>query len=185
MRFTVAASTAALVAGASANHLNTTMSNTTIYTTEVVTAYTTYCPAPTEIVHGTETYVVTEATTLTITNCPCTVTMPVITSTATYCPTCPASSVAAPVYTSPIVSGGPISSAAPYPTYINNSTMPAGTGSPGPIPATTVSVGSGSTGFVPSPSGSAPATFTGAANQAFAASGAGLAGLLGLAAFML
>lgn len=29
-------------------------------TTEVVTAYTTYCPEPTTITHGTETYTVTE-----------------------------------------------------------------------------------------------------------------------------
>ena len=55
MRFAVAAAAATLVAGASA-----TYSNTTIYTTEVVTAYTTYCPAATSIVHGTQTYVVTE-----------------------------------------------------------------------------------------------------------------------------
>lgn len=61
--------------------------------------------------------------------------------------------------------------------------MPAGTGSAAPIPATTVAVGTGSS--VPSQSATAAPTFTGAANQAFAASGAGLAGLLGLAAFML
>jgi len=57
MRFTVAAAAAAaLVAGVSANYSNAT----TIYTTEVVTAYTTYCPAPTSIVHGNQTYTVTE-----------------------------------------------------------------------------------------------------------------------------
>lgn len=55
MRFAVAVFAVALVAGVSA-----TYSNTTIYTTEVVTAYTTYCPAATSIVHGTQTYVVTE-----------------------------------------------------------------------------------------------------------------------------
>ena len=53
MRFSIAA-TVALVAGASA------WSNTTVYTTEVVTAYTTYCPSATAITHGTNTYVVTE-----------------------------------------------------------------------------------------------------------------------------
>lgn len=119
---------AALAAGASA-----WSNDTVVYTTQVVTAYTTYCPAPTVITHGTQTYTVTkvstsptevvqsrvriaisirelehltrnatsspepsklkanplllQATTLTITNCPCTVTKPVITSTATYCPT--------------------------------------------------------------------------------------------------
>ncbi|KAF7190865.1 Clock-controlled protein 6 [Pseudocercospora fuligena] len=47
------------------------------YTTEVVTEFTTYCPESTQITHGGVTYTVTEATTLTITNCPCTVTKPV------------------------------------------------------------------------------------------------------------
>lgn len=41
-----------------------------VYTTEVLTAYTTYCPGPTTITHGESTYTVTSATTLTITNCP-------------------------------------------------------------------------------------------------------------------
>ncbi len=77
------------------------------YTTEVVTEYTTYCPEPTTFTYGTVTYTVTEvslngwrkplsrykiqgltleqATTITITDCPCTVTKPVITSTVTEC----------------------------------------------------------------------------------------------------
>ncbi|KAL5344634.1 hypothetical protein ACLOAV_010326 [Pseudogymnoascus australis] len=55
------------------------------YTTQVVTAYTTYCPVPTTISHGNKTYTVTEATTLTITDCPCTITIP-----ATPVPTGPA-----------------------------------------------------------------------------------------------
>jgi hypothetical protein len=54
MRFSVvAASALSLAAGASA------WSNDT-YVTEVVTAYTTFCPAPTVISHGGETYTVTE-----------------------------------------------------------------------------------------------------------------------------
>lgn len=57
------------------------------YTTQVVTAYTTYCPSPTKITHGTHTYTVTEPTTLTITDCPCTVSVPVYTSSVTSCPT--------------------------------------------------------------------------------------------------
>ena len=66
-----------------------------VYTTEVVTAFTTYCPEATTFSHGGVTYTVTEvrsvvttvypqqlltenqATTLTITNCPCTITKPV------------------------------------------------------------------------------------------------------------
>ncbi|KAH6716928.1 hypothetical protein BKA61DRAFT_314999 [Leptodontidium sp. MPI-SDFR-AT-0119] len=51
--------------------------NGTVYETITTTAITTYCPYPTEIVHNSKTYTVTEATTLTITDCPCTVTKPV------------------------------------------------------------------------------------------------------------
>ncbi len=55
MRFsTVATASAALVAGASA------YSNGTVYTTEVVTSFTTYCPSPTTVVHNSQTYTVTE-----------------------------------------------------------------------------------------------------------------------------
>lgn len=43
-----------------------------VTTTETVSTYTTYCPVPTTVVQGTKTYTVTEATTLTITDCPCT-----------------------------------------------------------------------------------------------------------------
>jgi len=98
---TVIAASAALVAGANA------YGNATIeYTTKVLTAYTTYCPEATSIVHNDQTYVITEvcitakhafrahantrdfqATTLTITNCPCTVTAPVVTSPVVYCST--------------------------------------------------------------------------------------------------
>lgn len=51
----------------------------TDYVTEVVTAYTTYCPSPTTFAHGNKTYTVTSATTLTITDCPggCKITKPV------------------------------------------------------------------------------------------------------------
>jgi hypothetical protein len=55
MKFSAAAVLAA-VAGAHA------WSNVT-YTTEVVTALTTYCPAATEITHGGTTYTVTEVRT--------------------------------------------------------------------------------------------------------------------------
>ncbi|KAK0123968.1 hypothetical protein ONS95_008956 [Cadophora gregata] len=65
-----------------------------VTTTEIVQTYTTYCPVPTTVVQGNHTYTATEATTLTITNCPCTAvntypgtttTIPVGTTT-TYCP---------------------------------------------------------------------------------------------------
>lgn len=59
-------------------------SNVTVIT-EVVDVYTTYCPGPTEITHGTQTYTVTEPTTLTITDCPCTITKPVIPTSSVIC----------------------------------------------------------------------------------------------------
>ncbi|KAK1081683.1 hypothetical protein LTR48_007380, partial [Friedmanniomyces endolithicus] len=71
MRFTIAA--AALV-GVAAAADNATASD--VYVTDVVTAYTTYCPEATQITHAGQTYTVSQATTLTITNCPggCTIT---------------------------------------------------------------------------------------------------------------
>ena len=51
----VIAASAALVAGANA------WGNATIeYTTEVLTAYTTFCPYATSVVHNSQTYTVTE-----------------------------------------------------------------------------------------------------------------------------
>jgi hypothetical protein len=84
--------------------------NNVTYTTEVVTAVTTYCPAATEITHGGQTYTVTEATTLTITNCPCTVTRPVTTSsyanTTAPAPTKPGHSAAPTKSTTPVTTAG-------------------------------------------------------------------------------
>ncbi|KAF1985805.1 hypothetical protein K402DRAFT_333974 [Aulographum hederae CBS 113979] len=83
MRFSTAiASTAALAAGA-----NAMFNGSMVYETKVLTEYTTFCPFATEVVHGDMTYTVTEATTLTITNCPCTVTYPVSTSVVSECST--------------------------------------------------------------------------------------------------
>jgi hypothetical protein len=152
MQFTtllVAAS--ALVAGASASY-----NGSVVYTTEVHTAYTTVCPEATQLSFNGQTYTVSESTTLTITNCPCTIVKPVTTYSSVYCSTCPSS---APVYV--------------------NSTVPAATPAPTTTPA---AVGTGAAGGVPT---SSPAPFTGSANKAFVASGAGLAGLLGLAAYIL
>ena len=72
MRFTAAVAAAGLAGAAVADHMsNSTMavSASDVYVTDVVTAYTTYCPEPTKITHKGETYTVSEATTLTITNC--------------------------------------------------------------------------------------------------------------------
>ncbi|KHN97049.1 uncharacterized protein MAM_05158 [Metarhizium album ARSEF 1941] len=49
--------------------------NQTVVTrTKVVSRFTTYCPGPTTLSVGTKTYTVTAATTLTISECPCTIT---------------------------------------------------------------------------------------------------------------
>lgn len=46
---------------------------TVVTTTKIVSAYTTYCPEPTTFELGGHTYEVAEPTTLTITDCPCTI----------------------------------------------------------------------------------------------------------------
>jgi len=76
MQFTTVAAVAALATVASAWATNETV----IYTTEVHTAYTTVCPASTELTFNGVTYTATESTTLTITNCPCTIVKPITTS---------------------------------------------------------------------------------------------------------
>jgi hypothetical protein len=84
MKFTVAAILAAATGAFAHGHYNVSTS----YTTEVVTAYTTYCPGPTIITHSDKVYTITSATTLTITDCPCTVVKPVTTSSIVACHTC-------------------------------------------------------------------------------------------------
>ncbi|KLU88562.1 hypothetical protein MAPG_07547 [Magnaporthiopsis poae ATCC 64411] len=126
MKFSVAAVAVAAVSGVSAGFSNYTTGVT--YTTEVVTAVTTYCPVATEITHGGKTYTVTSATTLTITDCPCTISKPVTTSKIVECKTC---NQTAPVNPPPVKPTGP----AP----------PAGTGSftPTKPPASVPTAGAG------------------------------------------
>lgn len=66
----------AALAQASPYAMNSTTGGV-VYTTEVVTSLETYCPGPTQVTYGGTTYTVTEATTLTITDCPCTISKPV------------------------------------------------------------------------------------------------------------
>jgi len=134
-------STAVLAAAAGAQAW---ASNVT-YTTEVVTQLTTWCPEATQVTYGGSTYTVTEATTLTITNCPCTITKPVTT-------------------TSPKTTKYANSTAA-APTTPAVKTTPVGTISATKTAATTLA--------------------TAGAGKAAALSGAGLAGMLGLAAAFL
>ncbi|OIW31589.1 hypothetical protein CONLIGDRAFT_678059 [Coniochaeta ligniaria NRRL 30616] len=136
-------SAAAVLAAAAGAHA---WSNVT-YTTEVVTALTTYCPEATEITHGGTTYTITEATTLTITDCPCTITKPITTVSSVICNTCS--------------SYANTTSAAP--TTVKTTAV-------GTISATTTK---------------ATTLPTAGAGKVAALSGAGLAGVLGLAAFIL
>jgi len=96
MKYSVAAVVAAAAGALADGHLG----NVTVIT-EVVDVYTTYCPSPTEITYGTNTYTVTEATTLTITDCPCTITKPVIPTSTVVCHDCP------PVHTNGTIPGVP------------------------------------------------------------------------------
>jgi len=138
----------ALVASANAyayNYTTPIVSVAPVYETKYVTDLTTVCPSATVITIGSSlTYTITEATTLTITDCSCTVTneVPVATSAA------PVESV--PAYSTAVVIP---SSVAPYPTA-----LPAGNG-------TSVVVPPVGTATAPVATTAAP-EFTGAASKA-------------------
>ncbi|KFY30449.1 hypothetical protein V493_01893, partial [Pseudogymnoascus sp. VKM F-4281 (FW-2241)] len=70
--------TAAITTGAVTGAVNTRIANEIVDTWIITTvsAYVTICPSPTTIVQGVQTYTVVKATTLTITNCPCTISYP-------------------------------------------------------------------------------------------------------------
>ncbi|GMG40390.1 unnamed protein product [Ambrosiozyma monospora] len=78
-----------LASAALAAYSNGTVSTITYDTTveEVVTAFTTYCPEATKITTNGKTYTVTGATTLTITDCPCTIKSTISTEKVTTCST--------------------------------------------------------------------------------------------------
>ncbi len=78
----LAASVVGLSAYALPSNATVTASPHVVYTTEVVTALTTYCPAATTLTYNSKTYTITSATTLTITDCPCTIHKPVPTGPA-------------------------------------------------------------------------------------------------------
>ncbi|MCJ1324984.1 hypothetical protein MMC10_001646 [Thelotrema lepadinum] len=169
----------ALVAGASAgeHHHSSAASNVT-YTTEVVTAFTTFCPGATTLTHLGSTYTVTSATTLTITNCPCTITKPVHSSSHEIHPT---SLTGAPI---PIITSG----AGPTGGHHHHTSA---SGSPTPYGnGTAHSTHHSKTSALPSASitaatsSSAPIA-TGAADRNLAGSGVGLAAVLGFAAYFL
>ncbi|KAF2088489.1 hypothetical protein K490DRAFT_64539 [Saccharata proteae CBS 121410] len=174
---TVAVSAAAMAAGAAAQN-----STGPAYVTEVVTAYTTYCPYATEITHGASTYTVTEPTTLTVTNCPCTITRPVMTSTITACNTCNSTPMATPPAMTPLNT--------PYPKF--NMSTPVMSASSGVV---AVSSAPGAASSVPVAASSNPAAATSAAattpaNPQFTGaagkySASGLLAIAGFAAYFL
>jgi len=162
MQYSAAAVIALAASTAAAGYTN----GTVVYTTEVHTAYTTVCPAATELTFNGVTYTATASTTLTITNCPCTIVKPVTTSSVVYCNTCAAPSAPAAVYTNGT-------------TPVVVATTPATT----PVVVGATSVGTTS---VKASATATPSTITASGgNKAFAFSGASLAGLLGLAAYIL
>ncbi|EHK96764.1 putative Clock-controlled protein 6 [Glarea lozoyensis 74030] len=162
MQYSVAAVIALAASTAAAGYTN----GTVVYTTEVHTAYTTVCPASTELTFNGVTYTATASTTLTITNCPCTIVKPVTTSSVVYCNTWYPNT--APMHAAP----------SPAPVYPNGTTPAATTPAAAP-PA----VGTGV--VVPAPSATPSTISASSGNKAFAFSGASLAGLLGLAAYIL
>ncbi|PHH76981.1 hypothetical protein CDD80_1037 [Ophiocordyceps camponoti-rufipedis] len=152
----------AVAAGASAHYRG----NATVVT-EVVDVYTTYCPVPTQITHGSKTYTITAPTTLTITDCPCTITRPVLTTSAVVCHTCAGSynnGTATLINPTANPTENPTSGAVVPPG--NTVTPPAGSNAPGSTQAPTA---------VP----------TAGASKVAVLSGAGLAGVVGFAAFLL
>lgn len=149
-------SVAAVIALAAASASAGYTNGTVVFTTEVHTAYTTVCPVATQVTFNGVTYTATASQTLTITNCPCTVVKPVTTS-----------SVVAP---------------SPAPVYPVNATTPVAP----VVPVTpTTAVGTVAVAKPTTPAASpSPITASGA-GKSFAVSGAALAGLLGVAAYIL
>jgi hypothetical protein len=146
------------------------------YTTTVVSAITTYVPWATQFNHAGKTYDISSATTLTITDCPCTISVPVYTQTSTSCR-----------YLEPHADS------CDFPQTDSSSTW-ADWSSASSVAATSAvwtSVAAASTTsaawatYAPSSAAVAAATYTGAANGLVANVGAGLAGVGAVAAFFL
>ncbi|KAG8626415.1 hypothetical protein KVT40_005360 [Elsinoe batatas] len=150
-------------------------------TTVIVSSFTTYCPEPTTISWGTKTYTVTSATTLTITDCPCTITKPwkptspvILPPTTTPCTTsttlsttpCTTSSVVPPVQKPPVYTNTTTpcttsaTTAPPPPPANTNTTTPcppsATPAPPPPAPTTSAPAPAPPAPAPPAPSSPAP-----------------------------
>ncbi|APA12180.1 predicted protein [Sclerotinia sclerotiorum 1980 UF-70] len=173
MQFSTVAIISALAASVAATGNSSAPANATmpvVWVTDVVTAFTTVCPMATTLSFNGVTYTATESETVTITNCPCTVSKPVYTTSSVICNDCTAAPTA-PASSAPVSSG---------PAY-GNSTAPA---------PTTPVTGAGSVGTSspsePSATPSGPLTInTNNGNRVMAFSGASIAGFLAAAAFIL
>ncbi|CAD6580347.1 MAG: hypothetical protein ASARMPREDX12_009537 [Alectoria sarmentosa] len=202
MRYSIIAAPIALAASVSAGEYATS------YTTEIVETLTTYCSSATSLSINGKIHTVTEATTLTISDCPCTLTHPVVATSAT--PVAVSSTPVAPIVT-PVVSSAsvvvasssapavilstgpaapvvPLSSAvavAPYPVSNSTTLVPVGSASAGTASPSAPSVSLVSTPATTSvTTPAAKTTFKGAADR-MAASSFSLVALLGLAAYLL
>ncbi|OBT88543.1 hypothetical protein VE02_03961 [Pseudogymnoascus sp. 03VT05] len=92
-----------------------------IWVITTVSAYVTICPSPTTFTQGVQTYTITEATTLTISNCPCTISYPAPPTVATN----PPSVASVPVQhigTAPVQPVGSGVTPSGSPIVVNNST---------------------------------------------------------------
>ncbi|KAJ5295228.1 hypothetical protein N7508_010049 [Penicillium antarcticum] len=159
MRFSIAALAAAAV-GAVASGI----------TTEVVTAYTTYCPEATSVVHNSQTYSISTPGHITMTNGPFTVTRPLVTST-TYKQI---NSNTSQLLFHPLVGS---SSVPVIPSVATSTPLVPNAGATG-------TPGSSAGSSAGSPSPSQPAFNAGAINAATGA-GAGLAAVFGAVALLL
>jgi len=165
MRFSTVVAFALSAIAVSARGYN---NGTGVIVTEIVTQYTTYCPFATTVVENNKTYIVTEATILTI---PRTRTQTYTTVTSSVCP----GGCGAPHGTGVPYGTGALPAATP-PTYNN------ATGIVKPTSKPTNSAASGNS-TSPSATPSSP-PYQGSANKATVAAGA-LAGLIGVAAYLL
>ncbi|KAK6087472.1 hypothetical protein SCUP234_01630 [Seiridium cupressi] len=142
--------------------------NTTSTSTVVVSGLVTVCGAPTTYKFNGAEYPATEGETITVTNCPCTLTTAVPTLTSEICPG-PTSGIPAP---------GP-----PAIPPVDNNVPGAPAGTPVPAPVTTPGTASASTYVAPSSPTAPVVEVSGASSGArMGVAGTALAGLLGLLA---
>ncbi|ESZ90569.1 hypothetical protein SBOR_9046 [Sclerotinia borealis F-4128] len=171
MQFSTIALISALAASVSANGNH---SISAVWVTDVVTSFTTVCPAATTLSFNGVTYTATESETITITNCPCTISKPVYTTSSVICNTCTAPSPSAPTGSAPAYGN----STTPAPTTAASSS------NGGSIGTTSLPVVSSATTASPSAS-TTPLIVSNGGHRAVVFSGAGLAGLIAVAAYVL